>query len=138
MPYLLYVLRNPETGEELTEKDYFQPTNDPTVTIIQKVLIPLNQARKKSGENDLVVSGVTVLSDAIHLHSWKRTHVERFANRAYYRCARCGASGYRYATVMGEEKGKITRDKPHDKEKHELCRDPLSALPKKLTFSFNK
>jgi hypothetical protein len=136
MPYLLYRLKDPTTGDELKEKDYFEPTNDPTVTIIQKVLIPLNQSRSKLGESPLVVAGVEVLADSIHLHSWKRTHIQRFANQALYSCARCGAKGYRYCTVLGEEKGGIIRTKPYDKEKNSLCRDPLKELPKKLTFKF--
>jgi hypothetical protein len=136
MPYLLYRLKDPTTGDELKEKDYFEPTNDPTVTIIQKVLIPLNNHRRKRSEPELIVAGVEVLADSIHLHSWRRTHIERFANRAYYHCTRCGAKGFRYCTVIGQESGIITREKPHHKEKDELCRDPLKELPKKLTFKF--
>lgn len=136
MPFLLYRLKNPDTGEELKEKDYFEPTNDPTLTIIQKVLIPLNVSRKRLNEPELVVAGVEVIADAIHLHSWKRTHGDKWANTAYYKCTRCGISGTRRLEISGEEKGVVARTKPHDKEKDSLCRDPLKELPKKLTFKF--
>lgn len=136
MPLLLYTLKDPTTGDEFRERDYFEPTNDPTITIINKVLLPLNNSRRRLKEPELIVGAVEVIADSIHLHSWRRTHVNRFANTSFYVCERCGISGTRYCTVLGEEKGKITRTKPHDKEKEELCRDPLKELPKKLTFKF--
>lgn len=136
MPYLLYRLKNPETGDELNEKDYFEPTNDPTLTIIQRVLIPLNQSRAKCGEPAFVLAGVEILADSIHLHSWRRTHADKWANTSYYRCDRCAALGTRRLEISGEEKGVVVRTKPHNREKDSLCRDPLKELPKKLTFKF--
>lgn len=136
MPYLSYTLKNPVTDETFQEKDYFEPTEDETLTIINKVLLPLNNYRRRLGEVELSIASVEVITDAIHLHSWRRTHQNRWANQAVYVCKRCGITGVRFCSVVGEEKGAITRTKPHDKEKEELCRDPLKPLPKKLSFNF--
>lgn len=133
MPQIKYTLSL--DGDRFSETDYFQPTTNPQKLIQDEILAPLNAHRAKLAEPQLALETVTVLNPFVHLHTWQRTHIDKFGLVAYYHCLRCGATGSRrYHIVRGEMGHDIIRDKSFEAKKYELCRDPLKKMPSVLRF----
>ena len=103
--------------------------------ISAEVVRPMQRRRAELGESTVSLVKVEILNPYVHIHKWKRTSIDRLNMRANYICERCGIAGHRFFNfVTGESHAVITRDPPHEKEKYELCKDPLKPMPKKMFF----
>lgn len=130
MPILRYSLQIKGEQDALVEQDTFQPTNDPTALITEKVLNILKANRLKTGEPDIELINVEVVNPYVHLHTWRKTRKDAFTCKNHYVCDRCGITGFKKINIMTGEIGGLTRDEPyHSERKYTYCHDPLKKMP---------
>lgn len=132
MPRIRYTLKVEDPSDVFTESDTFPPTNDPRSTIQTQIVDPLNRRRDQLKLSRIEIIDVTVESDCVHAHNWKRTHINAFALKAHYSCSRCGITGYKTYHLAKGEGQIVVRDDAFKKEKFAICRDTLKALPKSI------
>lgn len=134
MPEIRYTLKVED--DEFREVDVFPRTRNATETIEREILAPLNHNREKQAEPLASLVKVEVLNPYVHLHEWRKTHIERSILRARYVCGYCEVTGWKpFHIVNGEQTKGVTRDEAYKNEKWALCRDPLKPAPKKLSFN---
>lgn len=137
MPIIRYTLRLQD--DEFTEEDVFKPRGgnqfeNYEAIIREEIIDPLNKNREKLKEPLLELVKIHLVSGCVHLHQWVRVGINKFAERTYYRCARCDISGSIYTKLLDGEIGGIKRDEHYKNKKYDLCRDPLKELPKHIEF----
>lgn len=119
-------------GDTLTEEDWFERCPDARKMILEAVIEPMNVFRKELGEPLVQLESVEVTHPYQHLHSWRKTHQNLFADTAYYLCDHCRITGTKAIDKVsgGSRIGLlISRDKRFLSDKFEVCRDKLKPLP---------
>lgn len=137
MPILRYTLQIEGANYTLDEQDTFAPTDDPTATIAEQILKPLQDQRAKLKEPAISLVNVVVINPYVHLHTWKRFRVDKFACKNHYECTRCKITGFKKINLFTGEYGGLSRDEAYKNDrKYYLCHDPLKPMPfsTKLVF----
>lgn len=136
MPIVRYKLQILEDVFSETVTLPYGNTSDHIERISKEVVRPMQQRREALGEPTVALLDVEVLNHYVHEHDWRQQgKPDKYALKVHYRCAHCGATGYRpYNLFKGESQISVIRNPGWDKQKFELCRDQLKQLPKKLVF----
>jgi hypothetical protein len=133
MPVVTYTVQI--ENDTFSETDTFPPTGDAHQYVTENILGPWNQSRAALDEPHAVLVKVVVQNPFVHRHDWKLQRQDKYAGKSYYYCQRCQITGWRKLKVFEGEVGGINRDEPYKNErKYADCHDPLTQLPKKLTF----
>lgn len=137
MPILRYTLQVSGEKDAMDEQDTFAPTDDPTATVTEQVLKVLQANRLKLNEPTINLVKVVTVNPYIHLHTWKRFRVDKFACKNHYECTRCKITGFKKINLFTGEYGGLSRDEAYKSDrKYTYCHDPLKPMPfsTKLVF----